>query len=150
MVEAKEISWLTWLRRKLPVVKSMTPVATLLERSAGSALSATEEILRCADPAAAVVASQWMIGDTAAALTTTMFYRNLVSGAEGPAALRDAQAWLRDTTNAEKAAFLHPATGRSGLPPAVARPLWRWLMQAPDGRSFLMPSQWAAMTYTGV
>jgi CHAT domain-containing protein len=100
--------------------------------------------------AAAVVASQWMIGDTAAALTTTMFYRNLVSGAEGPAALRDAQAWLRDTTNAEKAAFLHPATGRSGLPPAVARPLWRWLMQAPDGRSFLMPSQWAAMTYTGV
>ncbi len=100
--------------------------------------------------AAAVVASQWMIGDTAAALTTTMFYRNLMSGAEGPAALRDAQAWLRDTTNAEKAAFLHPATGRSGLPPAVARPLWRWLLQAPDGRSFLMPAQWAAMTYTGV
>lgn len=100
--------------------------------------------------AAAVVASQWMIGDTAAALTTTMFYRNLVSGAEGPAALRDAQAWLRDTTNGEKAAFLHPATGRSGLPPAVARPLWRWLLQLPDGRSFLMPSKWAAMTYTGV
>jgi CHAT domain-containing protein len=100
--------------------------------------------------AAAVVASQWTIGDTAAALTTTMFYRNLVSGAEGPAALRDAQAWLRDTTNAEKAAFLHPATGSSGLPPAVARPLWRWLLQAPDGRSFLMPTQWAAMTYTGV
>jgi len=100
--------------------------------------------------AAAVMASQWKITDIAAALVTAVFYRNLKSGYDGPAALRAAQVWLRDTTNGEKAAFMHPRTGQSGLPEAVARPLWRWLVTTPaQQRSFAEPSQWAAMTYTG-
>jgi CHAT domain-containing protein len=80
-----------------------------------------------------------------------MFYRNLLAGADGPAALRDAQVWVRDTDNGEKAAFMDPRAGRSGLPAQAARPLWRWLVRAPARmRTFAMPSQWAAMTYTGV
>lgn len=100
--------------------------------------------------AAAVVASQWKIADMAAALVTMFFYRQLTSGADGPAALRAAQLWLRDTTNGDKAAFLHPRSGHSDLPEAVARPLWRRLVtMPPTQRSFAEPSQWAAMTYTG-
>ena len=100
--------------------------------------------------AAAVVASQWSIGDAATALLITMFYRNLVSGIDGATALRDAQVWLRDTTAGEMALFMHPDAGQSGLPRRAARPLWRWLaVAAPHERLFSMPSQWAAMTYTG-
>jgi CHAT domain-containing protein len=99
---------------------------------------------------AAVVASQWRIADAAAALVVSAFYRNLGLGLPGPAALRAAQTWLRDTTDGDKATFLHPRSGQSGLPEAAARPLWRWLVTRPAGqRSFAQPSQWAAMTYTG-
>ena len=79
--------------------------------------------------AAAVMASQWAIEDAAAALVTIMFYRNLMAGADGPVALRDAQIWVRDTDNGEKASFLHPRTGQSGLPDQAARPLWRHLLR---------------------
>jgi CHAT domain-containing protein len=100
--------------------------------------------------AAAVVATQWKIADAAAALATAVFYRNLKSGLDGPAALRAAQIWLRDTTNGDKATFMHPRYGHSGLPESVARPLWSWRVTLPAGhRSFAEPSLWAAMTYTG-
>ena len=99
--------------------------------------------------AAAVVASQWTIGDTAAALVTTMFYRNLASGADGATALRDAQVWLRDTTNGEKAAFMHPRTGQCGLPETVARPLWHRMVRAPAGERLFAMLEWAAPRMTG-
>ena len=100
--------------------------------------------------AAGIVASQWMLDDTAAALLAAVFYPLLAAGRGASASLAQAQAWLRDTTNGVKAVYLHPVTGRSGLPAAAVRPLWRWAVTQPAGdRPFALPAQWAAMTYTG-
>ncbi|MFC4532843.1 CHAT domain-containing protein [Sphaerisporangium dianthi] len=99
---------------------------------------------------AGVIASRWPVPDLSTALLMIRFYdawrRDGVPPAE---ALRIAQRWLRDTTNAEKTAYLAP-DGPSGLPRDVARPLWRSLVHlTPDARSFTSPLQWAAFTYVG-
>lgn len=55
----------------------------------------------------AVVATQWPVGDEAAALLMHRFYEELIqNGAEVGEALRRAQLWLRDSKSSGE--FAHP------------------------------------------
>ncbi|GAA1932295.1 CHAT domain-containing protein [Streptantibioticus ferralitis] len=92
----------------------------------------------------AVIASLWSVHDIATALLMARFYQ--LCGHEGllpPEALRQAQRWVRDATNAEKAEAV-PSYGRSaeGMSP-VEREFWG------SARAHVSPYYWAAFTYTG-
>jgi CHAT domain-containing protein len=75
-------------------------------------------------------------------------------GLELPEALRQAQQWVRDTTNGEKVAYFEnflPAFSTTKMATAAADALWHYLiLENPDGRDFTHPFYWAAFTYTGV
>jgi CHAT domain-containing protein len=88
-----------------------------------------------------VVASLWRVGDQATALLMARFYELWRDEQQPPAsALRAAQAWLRQRTNAELAR--HFAT-TPGLAAALAdRP--------GEARDFAAPEHWAGFYYTGV
>lgn len=54
--------------------------------------------------AASVIASLWSVPDQATTMLMAEFYRRLCREHQAPAlALRDAQTWMRDTSDAEKA-----------------------------------------------
>ena len=60
--------------------------------------------------AAGVVASQWAVRGEAVSLLMARFYQSWRTGGLQPAAaLREAQRWLRETTNREKIEDLAPA-----------------------------------------
>lgn len=93
----------------------------------------------------AVIATLWAVPDEAASVVMRVFYRLLVEQ-EMPAAvaLRHAQIWVRDATNAELVdAGLRPETDAAHLG-AVSRKIWE------SSRRFGHPTEWAAFTYTGV
>ena len=70
--------------------------------------------------AAGVVASAWAVPGLATALLMARFYANWAAGPATPAeALREAQQWIRDTTNDEKCAYLQ--NGGHGRLPAGPR-----------------------------
>lgn len=79
------------------------------------------------------------------------FYENWRVKSRPPAeALRDAQRWLRDTTNAEKAALFNPRRPTGELTMETARPLWRALIRRPpQERSFAHLADWGAFSYIG-
>ena len=80
------------------------------------------------------------------------FYTHWRRDGRAPAhALRQAQRWLRDTTNGEKAGYFHPANiGQTGLPGECARPLWRQAVRRPpNGRDFSHPAGWAPFAFVG-
>lgn len=52
--------------------------------------------------AAGVVASGWAVHDLSTAMTMTDFYRRWLDGDEPAEALRQAQRWIRDSTNEDK------------------------------------------------
>jgi CHAT domain-containing protein len=102
---------------------------------------------------AGVVASQWRVPDRATAMLMAEFYRCWRQEQMTPAAaLRAAQRWLRDTTNAQKIQRVETALAQheAWLPPAVAQVFL-------DGLSFLEPDHrdhsglhnWAAFAYVG-
>ncbi|MCZ4125845.1 CHAT domain-containing protein, partial [Streptomyces sp. H39-S7] len=92
---------------------------------------------------AGVVSSLWSIGDRSTALLMASYYRLL--GTEPMPygnALRAAQIWVRDSTNAEKkAAFPELVTEPAGSP--LAHAFWA------ESRAHDHPVSWAAFTYTG-
>ncbi len=77
-------------------------------------------------------------------LMARFYYLWLKDGLDPADALRDAQLWLRDSTNREKAAFFDqysiPFPKR---PPATGRSLWE------EGRSDASPARWAGFAYFG-
>jgi tetratricopeptide (TPR) repeat protein len=96
---------------------------------------------------AGVVASQWIVPDTPTAILMTEFARLWAGCRDAPAAaLRGAQRWLRDTTNAEKVAHLEetgvPAQVRADYAAALA-------FREPDARDHADLPQWAAFTHVG-
>jgi CHAT domain-containing protein len=104
---------------------------------------------------AGVVASLWSVADVSTAMLMARFYElwrkdNL----ELPEALRQAQLWLRDSTDGEKKRYF-----QSSLPEFVGLRLSEEIADSffkavvfnnPDAHSFAHPFYWAAFTYTGV
>ena len=75
-------------------------------------------------------------------------------GLEPVHALRGAQQWVRDTTNAEKAAYFRaglPAAAGVRMPMAVAAEFFDELLdRRPHERDFAHPYWWAGFYLTGV
>jgi CHAT domain-containing protein len=103
---------------------------------------------------AGVAASLWSVYDISTAMLMVRFYELWrTEGRTPPAALAAAQRWVRDTTNAEKAAHFSRdfLPGGARMSAAVAEPFFEAVFQAGDGaaRTFADPVWWAAFTFTG-
>ncbi|WP_344445106.1 CHAT domain-containing protein [Kitasatospora nipponensis] len=98
--------------------------------------------------AAGVLAAQWPVRELATTIIMIRFYREWTTTRNGPAALRAAQLWLRDTHKPDLLRYFHPTEGSSCLQPDVARQIWLRLLTRVNG--FESPIEWAAWTYTGV
>jgi CHAT domain-containing protein len=104
---------------------------------------------------AGVVASLWAVNDLGTAMLMERFYRLWRAEGLAPAiALRDAQLWLRDTTNQEKADYFQrelPAGAGDRMPAAVAAGLYvdTALRVDPEARAFSHPFWWGAFAMTG-
>ncbi len=104
--------------------------------------------------APAVLSTLWAVNDRSTTLLMVHFYRrHLLDGLQPSAALRQAQRWLRDTTNAEKAAYfeaLLPESADSGMASDVWDTLYKTVVLGkPNAHDFSHPFYWAAFTYTG-
>lgn len=103
--------------------------------------------------AAGIVATQWAVDDMAACMVVTEFYRRWRHEGETPAeALRQAQRWVRDSTNAEKSAlFTQAMEGGSAWPPSeVADVLLDHIsLRAPEKRDEADLPAWAGFSYVG-
>jgi CHAT domain-containing protein len=109
---------------------------------------------------AGVAASLWAISDLSTAMLMERFYRLWqVNGLEPSAALRQAQLWLRDTTNGEKKAyyqqhlplFAPEAQVAAAMPAEVAAALYKvFVLEEDDALAFTHPYFWAAFHYIGV
>jgi CHAT domain-containing protein len=98
---------------------------------------------------AGIVASLWSVSDRGTVMLMAEFYRRLLRENELPAvALRGAQQWMRDTTNAEKARTWEAGSG-DWLPPNVALRL-RSSLDSTSERQHSSPWWWAAFMHVGV
>jgi CHAT domain-containing protein len=105
--------------------------------------------------AAGVVASLWSVSDLSTMMLMVRFYELWKrDGLAPPEALRQAQFWVRDTSNGEKArhfkGFLPEFQGGERLPVHVADTLYKAMMARPEENDFEHPFYWAAFGYTGV
>jgi CHAT domain len=102
---------------------------------------------------AGVVASQWSVPDRATAMLMTEFYRCWRQEQMAPSdALREAQQWLRDSTNDEKAAHFEAAAdaGEEWLPYAAAEDFLDLLDSGdPDSRDHAEIHAWGAFAHFG-
>ena len=109
---------------------------------------------------AGVVASLWSVEDVSTAMLMERFYRLWREDGVAPAlALREAQRWLRDTTNREKAAYFGQDDPEllelAGLrmPQMIAADFFSRTFsdaQGLEARTFAHPFWWAAFYLTGV
>ena len=107
---------------------------------------------------AGVAASLWSVSDISTMILMIRFYEFWRIGNLEPAeALRQAQIWVKDTTNGQKAAYFRnflPEFGRSDnqrLPVCLVDMLYkRFVFENPDENDFEHPFYWAAFGYTGV
>jgi CHAT domain-containing protein len=101
---------------------------------------------------AGVIASLWSVSDLSTMLLLTKFYE-LWREQHLPAdqALRQAQIWLRDSTNDEKFIEFKTTIDQIRLPTAIAQHLYEELAaESKNERSFAHPFHWAAFSYTGI
>jgi hypothetical protein len=103
---------------------------------------------------AGVAAAMWSLPDLQTSLLMLDFYRRWRTEGRHPAtALRDAQVWLRDTTNGGKLRFLQQARSeRAGWLPDDEHTEGLMLtleFQEDDGRSFAGLHSWAGFGYFG-
>ena len=98
-----------------------------------------------------VVATQWAVVGLPTAFLTARFYQHWKRDKwDWATSLAAAQRWLRDSTDGEKAEFVHPREGSPSLPVTARRPLWRAVVSRdPAGRSFTDIADWGAYTYVG-
>jgi len=101
---------------------------------------------------AGVVASQWAVLDQASAMLMTEFARRWAAGKLPPGvALRQAQQWLRDTTNTQKRAHWLAALHEEPRVPAdvVEEFVEATSFVEPDDRDHEDPTAWAAFAHLG-
>ena len=102
-----------------------------------------------------VVSSLWAVSDFSTMLLMHWFYRaHLRNGLDPASALRAAQRWLRDVTNAELVDILAQwrAETRAGVEPALDQALQTFTQQPPSAaneRPFSHPYHSAAFTMSG-
>ena len=110
---------------------------------------------------AAVISSLWSVSDLSTMILLTRFYDFWrIEGSEIPQALRQAQQWVRDTTNGQKYDYLkvtfQSLADDQQIPQHSVNELLRAFMlqytfpDGPQAQSFAHPFHWAAFTYTGV
>jgi CHAT domain-containing protein len=102
-----------------------------------------------------VIATGWDINDPAASILMMRFYHSWrVQKISVAAALREAQQWMRDTTNNEKAGFcetlLPDFGGTAVFDTNAVSSIYRLLaLKPPEERTYSHPHFWAAFTYSG-
>ncbi len=101
--------------------------------------------------APAVVSTLWTVDDRSTALLMERFYRNhRERGMSLPAALREAQLWLRDATRQEVGdyydAYIHP---RMSVAEATEAYVQVMTGGDPQDRLYANPYYWAAFTFSG-
>jgi CHAT domain-containing protein len=97
-----------------------------------------------------VVASMWAVPDAPTALLMAEFYRRWRGGAQPPAAaLREAQIWLRDTDNGEKAEHFQAAIEDGWLPRPLINQLAFEVPFESDRRDHADIRVWAAFAHVG-
>jgi CHAT domain-containing protein len=104
---------------------------------------------------AGVIASLWSVSDLGTMMLMTRFYELWRVESLSPSeALRQAQIWLRDTTNGQKAAYFKnwlPDSTVTQMSSSVADELYEAVVLSDqDARDFSSTDYWAAFTYTGV
>ncbi len=110
--------------------------------------------------APAVIGTLWSVDDAATALLVTRTYEYMLQeGLAPPQAVRQAQVWLRDLTNADLEAYLayHEAIARARLESGRRMPftlLEELLVKVittgdPQARPYADPYFWAPFTFTG-
>jgi len=97
--------------------------------------------------APAIISSLWTVDDRSTALLMERFYRNHIErGLTGPAALREAQLWLRDATRKELGDYYKTFIRMTAQ---VAFEAFMDISGAPDERPYADPFYWAAFAYNG-
>ncbi|MBS1675978.1 MAG: CHAT domain-containing protein [Actinobacteria bacterium] len=144
------------LESRLVVVSACQSALPYIAGPSGEAFATSTAFL--AAGSACVVASLWPVDDLATAILMTRLYEEMFENEHRPPeALRRAQAWLRELTYKEEAAFLaaHPQLAaealrrsergeRIGAPPSAAD---TWLQ---SGRPFAHPRYWAPFIAIGI
>lgn len=104
---------------------------------------------------AGVAASLWSVNEISTAMLMARFYDLWrKDGLEPREALRQAQIWLRDSSDGEKQEFFKkdlPEFSTNKMPGESADTFFKDVVfNDPGGRTFRHPYYWAAFTYTGV
>jgi len=105
------------------------------------------------------MASLWSVYDSSTMMLMAYFYESWrKQGMSPPEALRQAQIWMRDTTNREKQEYFEMKKTKMPQPeiPKMAYPtanyLERTLLETPNSkqRHYAHPFHWAGFGYMGV
>jgi CHAT domain-containing protein/tetratricopeptide (TPR) repeat protein len=101
-----------------------------------------------------VVSSLWSVGDLSTVLLMERFYADHLAGASAPAALRQAQIWLREATAQELAERFASERAKPDaarlMPYEQASEAWRrFARMDPSEQPFASPVYWAAFTFSG-
>jgi CHAT domain-containing protein/tetratricopeptide (TPR) repeat protein len=101
--------------------------------------------------AAGVMATSWQVPDASTMILMLSTFRWWLVNSKSPAeALRAAQRWLREATNAEILAELAPMDGGDWPPTSVRVALRRLLaFGEPGAKPFAHPFHWAGFSYHG-
>src|SRR5260370_1538441 len=103
---------------------------------------------------AGIIASLWSVNELSSMLLVVRFYDLWCDEGLTPIeALRQAQIWVRDTTNKEKADYFKgylPEFAVNKPPKAIANDLYQLLMMQRPEQRFEHPYYWAAFGFTGV